>query len=275
MGERVITLGTANILFGGVELKKKHESVDVLDWLLLHAMVLWVKSEKFISTRLLDGNSDAIKTIVQLHHPDVLVINEVMPDISQAPLQQLERLGYHVSIGRAEHKPYPLATATVVASKHALRELPFSLPGKSGGGSRAVEISELELIVVAPQPSAFNSRIRASQLAYTANQARAFNRLEPGYELIIMGDLNSDGKEVDGYFESLGLKRYSQPTFPSQSLLNGLRKERWNLLRRIMQLNKGSRDLDQIHVPAKWKNDSFQTLEMGSDHEAVIGVFKR
>lgn len=268
--ERKLTLATANILFGGMELKQHDGEADIKDWLLAHYMVLVAKSEKFVRDRLERGEGNLVKELLENFDPDILVLNEVMPDISDQVLNTLEKEDYHLVIGKTDHHPYPIARTTLIASKYDGQEFPFSIPGNAGGGAVGFEIPELKTIVLAPHPSAFSSKIRREQLFHVKEVVQRLMSEKPDHEILVVGDFNTDGDEIDSIFSELPLVRFSHPTFPSDDLYKQLDKRRWQWLKPIIGLNDGQRSFDHVIASSGWNSPKLTPYQTTSDHVALI-----
>lgn len=160
--ERKLTIATANVLFGGVELKRRDDCIDLKDWLLVHYMVLIAKSERFVRDRLEGGVANLVKRLI---------------------LQN------------------------------------------------------------------------------------------PGFEIFIVGDFNSDEAELDAIFGKLPLARYSSPSFPNSNLYKQMNKKRWFWLKLLMGLNNGQRSLDHVITTKNWSNSGITAVETTSDHLALVFNF--
>lgn len=268
--ERKLSLATANILFGGIELERNGDNTDVKDWLLAHYMVLVAKSEKFIRDRLKKKSGNIVKELIKNFNPDILVLNEVMPDISDQVLNTLKEASYHFVIGKTNHHPYPIARTALIASKFAGQEFPFNLPGNAGGGAVGLEIPELKTIVLAPHPSAFSSKVRTEQLFHVKEVVQRLLSKKSNCEVLVVGDFNTDGNEIDPIFSELPLSRFSHPSFPSDSLYDQLNKKSWQWMKPILGLSGGQRSLDHVLATPGWNNPKLTPYQTTSDHVALI-----
>ncbi|MFA6446546.1 MAG: endonuclease/exonuclease/phosphatase family protein, partial [Candidatus Paceibacterota bacterium] len=239
------------------------------DWLLAHYMVLVAKSEKFIRDRLEKGEGNLVKELLDNFNPDILVLNEVMPDISGQVLNTLVEANYHLAIGKTDHHPYPIARTTLIASKFKGQEFPFRLPGNAGGGAVGFEIPELKTIVLAPHPSAFSSKIRKEQLFHVKEVVQRLMSEKPDHEILVVGDFNTDADEIDPIFDELPLVRFSHPSFPSDDIYKQLNK-RWQWLKPLIGLNDGQRSFDHVIASSGWNNPKLIPYQTTSDHVALI-----
>ena len=265
-----VTIATANNMFGGMAVREFQGEASVADWLFMHGRMLIAPSETYAAEKLAANDRNPTKELIETYKPDIIVLSEVIPDFKDKSVGTLHDYGYHIVIGRAPHVPPPLTRAVVIASKFPGEEIDFTIPGDAGGGSCGMKIPELGVIVLAPHPSAFNKKIREDQLRFTADKVKQLKKDYPDYHLVIAGDFNVEGKNLDPYFSEMGLTRHSLPSFPHNSLMKSLNKRRWIWLRNTLHLQNGQKDLDHIFVPDSWSNTQLVSHQTTSDHLALI-----
>lgn len=266
---------TTNILFGGMELKKHNDQTDVKDWLLAHFMLLIAKSEKFIRRRLESNTENIVQELINNFTPDLLIINEVMPDVSNQVNATLQKHGYNFVIEKATYRHYPLSVATVIASKFEGTKFQFTLPGNAGGGSCGFFIPKLDTIILAPHPSAFNKKIRSIQIEHIIKVIEDIWKQNPDKNIVLAGDFNAKSNELDPHFKPLPFKHFSGPSFPNDSIYQQLNKLQWRWLKSIMELKNGQRDIDHIYIPESWNTSELKVHQTQSDHAALVLKFRR
>jgi len=265
-----LTIATANNMFGGMAVREFQGEASVTDWLFMHGRMLMAPSETYAAEKLAANDRNPTKELLEIYNPDIIVLSEVIPDFKDKSIRTLRDNGYHTVIGRAPHVTPPLTRAVVIASKFPGEEIDFTIPGDAGGGSCGMKIPELGVIVLAPHPSAFNKKIRADQLRFTANKVKQLRSEYPDYQLVITGDFNVEGRRLDPYFSEMGLTRHSLPSFPRNSVMKSLNKGQWVWLRNTLNLQHGPRDLDHIFVPDSWSNTQLVSHQTTSDHLALV-----
>jgi len=265
-----LTIATANNMFGGMAVKELQGEASVMDWLFMHGRMLLAPSETYAAEKLAANDRNPTKELLEIYNPDIIVLNEVIPDFKDKSIGTLRDNGYHMVIGRAPHVPPPLTRAVVIASKFSGEEIDFKIPGTAGSGSCGMKIPELDVIVLAPHPSAFNKKVRSDQLRFTTDKVKQLRKEYPDYKLVIAGDFNVEGRALDPYFSKMGLMRHSLPSFPRNSLMKSLNKWQWVWLRNTLNLQHGPRDLDHIFVPDSWRDTQLVSYQTTSDHLALI-----
>lgn len=260
--KRQLKLVTANILFGGMQCR------HVGEWLYAHYKVLVAQSETFLRQRLKVGGDTIVKDLVNKFSPDILILNEVIPSLSDAVVRKLKEARYNIVMG--EWQKFPMSRTTLIASKFRGRKFPFRFPGDLGDGACAFEIPALKTITLAPHPSAFNKRVRHTQLKYIADTIRKIQQAKPDYHIILGGDFNSDEIEMDLFFKELPLTRLSHPSFPSKALYEQLNWWRWSWLKWVMSLRKGQRSIDHFLISRGLKNPQAQVYDTAADHSAIF-----
>jgi len=268
--EKPISIATSNVMFGGMAVKETSGQAHVTDWLLMHYMMLIAKSEDYAQERLETNNRNPAQELIEAHNPDLIVLNEVMPDFNDKIIPVLDENDYQVVIGRAKHVPQPMTRAAIIASRFSGEEIDFDIPGKAGSGSCGLSIPDLGLTILALHPSAFNKKIRQEQLEFTANRVGEILSEEPKTQIIVAGDFNTGGSELDPYFENLPLSRYSLPSFPHSALFQSLGRKKWSWLRKLQDIKNGQKDLDHIFIPSSWSGVELSTHETTSDHLALV-----
>lgn len=273
---RKLTIAVANIFFGGIAIKYKSDSIISLkDWGLAHFKLLIFRSEKFIKQRHFSKDPTLKKTnvakfLVERFEPEILILNEVMPKISRKELDYLESKKYNIVMNLTIHKRTNLNHASVIATKFKGEQVEIDWKLKGGGGVCAYKIPEIKTLVVAPHPTAFNTKVRNKQLAYLATFLKNFLDENPEYEIMIGGDFNTEGHNVDEHFKGMGLQRFSEKSFPNDELWARFSEKKIAWLKSILYLTEGQRDLDHILVSQDWKLNKIESMETGSDHKALV-----
>lgn len=256
------TIAVANVLFNGLGFR------NLLDWGITHIIVVFLKIGWYAKWRVHRHNDNPIKKLVDLHSPDFLIVKEFMPTIDQIIRKYLEAKGYYIFEGKAPDRKGLRAMSVLIASKIPGEQIDFVLPEKSGGGACGVYFKELNLMILSPHPSAFHRYSRAKQIGYTAKVAKLCQHGKKN--VIIAGDMNCDGSELSQHLAPLQLRHITSLTFPHPELMKGLLNIWWLWLNRLLFLNNGMRSLDHIFVPPYWKVLHSGTVDIRSDHLALV-----
>lgn len=271
-----LTIATANILFGGMPLKYKSETeISVRDWLLTHFRLLVLHSESFLTSRHnVDGEesktTNIAQKIVEEFDPDIFILNEVIPAVSSKEIDFLKKKSYQITTSIVERKNPTLNHTSVIATKFKGQQINIDWKLKGGGGVCAFRSDEKKLLVVAPHPTAFKEKVREKQLRFLAEFLLIFKTENPDYSIVLGGDFNTEGTNVDEYFTKLNFQRLSEKSFPNDALWNRLDEKKFFWLKHIMHLMEGQRDLDHILIPRAWKVKDVKSVETSSDHKALI-----
>jgi endonuclease/exonuclease/phosphatase family metal-dependent hydrolase len=200
-------------------------------------------------------------TIKLIHDadPDVVVLNEVLPEIHGPKIDDaLRDLGFtSVTYGRGAK--YPDAyVSTYVASKTAASPIICVMPQTPhpgcGGGIAGLRL-ECGVSVIGAHMAMGGSALWRSQIDAIARLAKI--EQEKGNNVILTGDWNEVGGQIltQESFKKLDLVSADgdkTPTCPTS-------------LPHFLQ-----RSLDHIFIPSAWEVDSCRAVNFGSDHLALL-----
>lgn len=191
---------------------------------------------------------------------DVVVLNEVLPQLHGTGLGVALRAGGYLTTARGLTTHYPDATiSTVVASRLAGEAVVIDFPGGhhagAGGGAAAIRFSEFDITVVGlhmcqPQfPELFAAQIAA--IASFSGHEESMGR-----QVVLAGDWNCSAAALTrrSSFSALHLTSAERdlPTCPTY-------------LPRL-------KPLDHVFVPAAWERLEARTISFGSDHMAIVAL---
>ena len=201
---------------------------------------------------------EAVFDLLRDSDPDVVVLNEVLPEIHGAKLEEgLRKLGFiSISVGRGAK--YPDAyVSTLVASKAAAEPIACLMPqtphpGCGGGiaGLRLAGVSIIGAHLAMGGSALWRSQVDAIAKIAADEQTRSS-------AVIVTGDWNSVESPIFAQesFKKLGLISVDKEKTPtcSTSLPSFLQ---WSV--------------DHIFIPASWSIKDFKAIPFGSDHLALL-----
>jgi hypothetical protein len=258
-----VTIAVHNIFFEGMSIDYRFA---IFDWGLVVSLV-GLGLKKLLLKRQSKNRNHPVLELIQKCDPDILILNETMPDINEQTKRILAEHNYMYTIGYPKDSNWRIPWATIIATKYTGDSHLFQIPG-SGGGSAEYRFKYVPISLVALHTSALNRKIRLDQIKYAVQHTKKL--LNQGIFPIIAGDLN---EEIDSFyylFKNLPISHYTLPTFPSKNIFRFLQKKQWWMLRKILKLKNIQRSIDHIFLPQKWKVTSLTSYATSSDHDALI-----
>ena len=215
-------------------------------------------SQKRINYLRKHENLDSTFNMIRKNNPDILILNEVVPEIHESRFdKELKDMGF-TTITYGLGGKYPDAhVSTLVATKEKAIILQTDMPQPPypgcGGGIAGLRLESGVSIVGVHM--ALKGKVWREQL----NAITALLQTEKiaGNQVIFAGDCNEKEEPIisGSNFSILGLvsaDMQKTSTCPTS-------------LPRIFQ-----RSLDHIFIPSEWKIDDFRTIAFGSDHLALL-----
>ena len=199
---------------------------------------------------------DATIRLVSEANPDILILNEVVPEIHRSRLDgALKEMGF-ATITYGLGDKYPDAhVSTLVATKEKTDVLPAKMPQLPypgcGGGIAGLRFKS-RVSIIGAHLALGGGDLWHQQLAAIAALVRDEEAL--GNRVVFAGDCNETEKLMTPSFSKLGLvsvDEHKSPTCPTS-------------LPRIFQ-----KSIDHIYISNTWRIKDFRTIPFGSDHSAL------
>jgi endonuclease/exonuclease/phosphatase family metal-dependent hydrolase len=265
-------IASINSFFDGVSI----EDLRAADWLHIHFKVFTGNHEMLKEYHSKRKGLHPLQAVFEEHQPDVVIINEVVrSNQDHATISYLKENGLMAfELDASREISNEFKRGTLVATRFESKKVEIEVQRFPGGHFSALEIPELNLIVIGVQGTPFNWLIRKYQIRTILSYFDKF--CQEGYRVIVAGDFNmgirySDLKLPDE------IKHFTQNTFPCPTFHDAICSEKsisGEFMRIILKLRKGPRSLD--HILYSSNNLNFlegSSQETVSDHCALVARF--
>lgn len=243
----------------------------LFDWLIVHGITVRFSSEHLLRIWHARNPTNPVKQLIDSHDPDILIVNEFLPDMNTRVSDSLIKHYKTVIIDRKQKRSRKTSTTALIATKYDAVELDIEMPRQQGGGACGLYIPELNTSIVAFHPAALHWNLRRRQIRHIADALEEEH--EKGRNIVAGGDCNAELSEIersDRRFETLPIQNCSSPSFPNRHIMARLNRPWWWPLKMYVGAVHGMLSIDNIFVPESWKVEHIESVETGSDHEAVV-----
>ena len=195
-------------------------------------------------------------------NPDILVLNEVVPEIHRSQLDfALKEMGF-ATMAYGLGGKYPDAhVSTLVATKEEASVIPATMPQPPypgcGGGIAGLRLKN-GISIIGAHMALGGTDLWRKQLADIVTLIE--NEETLGNKVVFAGDCNETEKFINPSFlkaELTSVDKHETSTCPTS-------------LPGIFQ-----KSLDHIYIPNIWTLEDFRTIQFGSDHLALFAQISR